>query len=399
MSVLVSGGAGFIGSHLVDALLGDEERVIVLDDLSTGRGENLTEALSRGADAIPAEVTDLAAVERVFEEQRPRVVFNLAAPDPLKAVLDPGLDVRITVEGTVNLLEAACRTGAEAFVLASSWLVYGEPGPEELPVGEGTALRPRTPHGQAKLAAEGYAALYGEVYGLRTLSLRLGSVYGPRQGALAGVVASLCDALVRGVEPSVPGDGRQTRDFLYIDDAVAALRAASGSDAVGELNVGSGIETSVREVAGALMRTAGRQSYETEGADGEDGDPARFALSNGRAGEALGWWPRVGLEEGLELTFRALSGNRHGKLERPQHERPTPRLGGPRRERPVRAPQQLPASGKPSAGSAERTQPEPVPEPAEPEVGVQADAEVEPGSQVEPDPQPPQRRRRMRLPL
>ena len=232
------------------------DQVTVIDNLSTGQAENLTDAIARGARLIPGDVIDAESVDRVCREFRPDRVFHLAAQVDVRAsVNDPGLDVRVNVEGTVNLLEAARKAGASGFALASSCAVYGEPDEGGLPLTELSPLRPSSPYGQAKLAAEGYVALYRELHGLAAVSMRFGNVYGPRQGAVgeAGVVAIFCRELVGGGRPTVFGAGTQTRDFVYVGDVVAALLAASDRGAIGELNVGTG----ARDLGAGARRAAG----------------------------------------------------------------------------------------------------------------------------------------------
>jgi len=306
---LVTGGAGFIGSHLVDALVERGDEVTVIDDLSTGRGENIAAAMSRGAKLIPADVTDAAAVSRICAELRPERVFHLAAQVDVRiSVSDPGLDARINVEGTVNLLDAARANGAGGFVLASSCAVYGEPEPGSVPLAETAPLSPGSPYGQAKLAAEGYVALYRELHGLRAASLRFGNVYGPRQGAVgeAGVVSIFSRLLASGGTPTVFGDGLQTRDFVYVGDVVAALLAAAEAEAVGEYNVGTGLETSVLELVDALAGVAGRAGMEPEMAPPRAGEIERMALDAGLLRSAFGWRESVPLTEGLRATWESL---------------------------------------------------------------------------------------------
>lgn len=308
MKALVSGGAGFIGSHLVDALIARGDEVTVIDDLSTGRGENIADAMAKGARLIPADVTDLAAVERVCRNYRPDRVFHLAAQvDVRVSVSDPGLDVRVNVEGTVNLLEAARKTGAGGFVLASSCAVYGEPEPGTVPLTESARLRPGSPYGQAKLAAEGYVALYRELHGLPAASMRFGNVYGPRQGAVgeAGVVAIFCRELIQGGSPLLFGDGTQTRDFVYVGDVVAAMLAASDRGALGEFNVGTGKETSVLDLIDQLATIGGRADFIPEQMPARAGEIDRMALDATRLRSSLGWMERTPIEIGLRLTWES----------------------------------------------------------------------------------------------
>ena len=314
MRILVTGGAGFIGSHLVDALVERGDEVVVIDNLSTGRGENIADAIARGATLIPADVTDLAAVERICSNAKPDRVFHLAAQvDVRVSVNDPGLDVRVNVEGTVNLLDAARNAGATGFVLASSCAVYGEPADGDVPLAEDAPLRPGSPYGQAKLAAEGYVALYRELHGLRAASLRFGNVYGPRQGAVgeAGVVAIFCRELLQGGRPTVFGDGTQTRDFVYVGDVVAALLAASDAGAEGEFNVGTGRETSVLELVGLLGTIGGRSDFLPIPEPPRAGEIDRMALDATRLREALGWREQVPVEVGLRRTWESNQRARH----------------------------------------------------------------------------------------
>ncbi len=244
MEALVTGGAGFIGSHLVDALVERGDRVIVIDDLSTGRRENLERALAKGARLLEAEVSDAAAVAEAFDAHRPEVVFHLAAQiDVRRSVSDPVFDLGVNVAGTLNLLEAARQTEARRFVLASTGgAIYGEGAGRPLPLDEQAECRPDAPYGQSKFAAEGYLSLYGRLYGLSAVALRLGNVYGSRQDPLgeAGVVAIFCGALLGGGTPRVFGDGNQTRDYVYVGDVVEAFLAGARSEAQGTYNIGTG---------------------------------------------------------------------------------------------------------------------------------------------------------------
>lgn len=314
MKALVSGGAGFIGSHLVDALIARGDDVVVIDDLSTGRGENIAGAIERGARLVPSDVTDLAAVERVCRNFRPDRVFHLAAQvDVRVSVRDPGLDVRVNVEGTVNLLEAARKVGAGGFALASSCAVYGEPDSAQVPLDESSPLRPGSPYGQAKLAAEGYLALYRELHGLPTASLRFGNVYGPRQGAVgeAGVVAIFCRELIKGGTPVIFGSGSQTRDFVYVGDVVAALIASADRQATGEFNVGTGEETSVLELVETLAGFGGRADFIPETQPARRGEIDRMALDATRLRSTLGWSAETPLERGLRATWESNVHRRH----------------------------------------------------------------------------------------
>ena len=305
MEALVTGGAGFIGSHLVDALVGRGDRVVVIDDLSTGRRENLDQAIDKGALLLEAEITDAAAVTEAFEAHRPELVFHLAAQiDVRRSVSEPVFDLGVNVAGTLNLLEAARRTQARRLLLASTGgAIYGEGAGRSLPLDEQAECRPDAPYGQSKYAAEGYLALYSRLYGLSTVALRLGNVYGSRQDPLgeAGVVAIFCGALLDGGTPRVFGDGHQTRDYVYVGDVVEAFLAGAKSDAQGTYNIGTGVETSVLELGRQLADACNRE-FHPEMAPPRPGEVQRIAIDSARAVDELGWRPRTSLQEGLRRT-------------------------------------------------------------------------------------------------
>jgi UDP-glucose 4-epimerase len=213
---LVTGGAGFIGSNLVDALLARGEQVTVVDDLSTGRRENLDRALAGGAELVEADVRDLDGMVKLAGQLEPELVFHLAAQiDVRRSVSDPAFDADVNVGGTASILEAARAAGTRRFVFVSTGgAIYGEGAGKELPLGEEAAAEPLAPYGQSKLAAEGYLSLYRRLYGLSGVILRLGNVYGPRQDPLgeAGVIAIFCGRLRESKPPTVFGDGTQPRD-------------------------------------------------------------------------------------------------------------------------------------------------------------------------------------------
>jgi UDP-glucose 4-epimerase len=295
MRALVTGGAGFIGSHLVDALLARGDVVSVVDDLSSGRRENVP-------DGVPLHVTDIAAIGAAMEQERPDVVFHLAAQvDVRKSVADPAHDARVNVAGTAAVLEAARLSGARRFLLASTGgALYGESVP--LPTPEDATLAPFSPYGASKAAAESYLALYTRLHGLSTMSLRFGNVYGPRQDphGEAGVIAIYAGAKVDGRRATVFGDGMQTRDYVYVGDVVSGFLAAAESDASGAVNIGTAVETSVLELTEAI-------GVEPEFAPARKGEIARSCLDVRRAAELLGWRAEVRLEEGLRRTLVAAS--------------------------------------------------------------------------------------------
>jgi UDP-glucose 4-epimerase len=307
MRSLVTGGAGFIGSNLVDALLERGDEVTVIDDLSTGRSENLSGAVEARARLVEGDVRDAVGMHEICEEARPERIFHLAAQiDVRKSAAHPALDAQINVIGTINMLEAARAAGVERFVNTSTGgAIYGEgqviPAPEDHPAA------PEAPYGMSKQAAEGYCELFRRLYGLSTVSLRLGNVYGPRQDPLgeAGVVAIFCGKLVEGGRATVFGDGLQTRDYIYVEDVVSAELAAAEAQAGGPFNIGHGVEVSVLDLVNALGRLDER-GLEYEHAPERPGEVRRIAVDATRAREEIGWEPRVGLEEGLRRTLDSL---------------------------------------------------------------------------------------------
>jgi UDP-glucose 4-epimerase len=310
MKAFVTGGAGFIGSNLVDALLARGDEVIVVDDLSTGRRENLEPGLAAGATLVEADIRDRAALEELAGRERPEAIFHLAAQiDVRKSIADPAFDASINVGGTANVLEAARAAEARRLVFSSTGgAIYGEGDGQQLPLTEDAPLAPEAPYGQSKHAGEGYLALYERLYGLSTVPLRLGNVYGPRQDPLgeAGVIAIFCGCLHEGRRPTVFGDVRQTRDYIYVGDVVAAMLAAAESEATGPVNVGTGIETDVLELVRALGELGGGESFEPEMAPARTGEVQRISIDPGRAERELGWRPQMGLEEGLRVTLDSI---------------------------------------------------------------------------------------------
>jgi UDP-glucose 4-epimerase len=302
---LVTGGAGFIGSNLVDALVERGDEVLVLDDLSSGRHENVAAALAAGARLAEGDVANRGTVEEAFAAHRPEVVYHLAAQiDVRRSVDDPAYDLGVNAGGTINLLEAARQAGTGRFVFASTGgAIYGEGAGRDLPLAEDAERRPDAPYGQSKLAAEGYLSLYGRLYGLSTVALRLGNVYGPRQDphGEAGVVAIFSGALLDGGTPRVFGDGRQTRDYVYVEDVVSAFLAAAGTSATGAFNVGTGAETDVLQLGAAIARLCGRE-FAPELAPARAGEVQRIAIDSSRARAELGWEPAFGLDQGLSAT-------------------------------------------------------------------------------------------------
>jgi UDP-glucose 4-epimerase len=308
MRALVTGGAGFIGSNLVDALLDRGDEVIVVDDLSTGRAGNLDGAQRRGITFHEADIRDGENLQRLFVSSRPDIVFHLAAQiDVRRSLEDPAWDAGINVGGTVTVLEAAQKAGVARVVNTSTGgAIYGDV--DVVPTPESTPARPMAAYGQSKFCAEAYCGLYDRLYGLSTVTLRYGNVYGPRQdpSGEAGVIAIFCGRLVAGERPVIYGDGRQTRDYVYVADIVAAnLAAASHPEARGVYNVGTSTESSVLEVLGALRRAAGvdEDQFQPEFAPARLGEVQRSALDVSRARSDLGFTAQVDLEDGMRRTL------------------------------------------------------------------------------------------------
>jgi UDP-glucose 4-epimerase len=310
---LVTGGAGFIGSHVVDALAERGHEVVVADDLSTGRETNIEAAIDRGVDLVVGDIRDAGFVDELVRGQRPELVFHLAAQiDVRVSVSRPRMDADVNVAGTINVLEAARRSAVRRFVFASTGgAIYGEGTP---PLAERGPIRPISPYGQAKHAAEGYCDLYRRLHGVSTINLRLGNVYGPRQDPLGegGVIAIFCGRLLSGERPVVYGDGRQTRDYVYVGDVADAVLVASASDAHGAYNVGRGKETTVLELVERLRKLGGElgvpggSSFEPEFAPERQGEIRRSALDPGKARAELGFEAGTALDQGLRRTLHSL---------------------------------------------------------------------------------------------
>jgi UDP-glucose 4-epimerase len=310
MNCVVTGGAGFIGSNLVDALLARGDHVAVIDDLSSGKRENLEGALASGAQLYELDVRDASGVARVFTEVAPELVFHLAAQiDVRRSVSDPGFDADVNVLGAINVLSAAHQQRAARVVNTSTGGgLYGDA--ELLPTPEQHPIQPLAPYGQSKQAAEGYFELYTRLYGLASVSLRYGNVYGPRQDVHgeAGVVAIFCGCLLEGRTPSVYGDGRQTRDWVDVADVVRANLLAAGSGVTGPLNIAGGEEASVLDLVAALRAAGAARDLtlaEPEFLPARTGEVSRSCLDITRARRELGWEPSVRLRDGLD---RILSG-------------------------------------------------------------------------------------------
>jgi UDP-glucose 4-epimerase len=308
MRTLVTGGAGFIGSNVVDALLARGDEVVVVDDLSTGRESNLEGARANSAELVRADIRDGDRIAQIVADAAPEAIFHLAAQiDVRKSVDNPGWDASINVEGTANVLEAARKAGVARFVNTSTGgAIYGDV--DTIPSPESTPPAPMAGYGTSKFCAEQYCNLYARLHGLSTVTLRYGNVYGPRQDPLgeAGVIAIFCGKLMDGGTPTIYGDGRQTRDYVFVGDVVAAnLAAADNRDVGGAVNVGTGRETSVLDLVAILQQEGGREDFEPDFAEARLGEIERSCLDVTRARIELGWEAQTSLNDGMRATLDA----------------------------------------------------------------------------------------------
>jgi len=309
VKVLVTGGAGFIGSHVCDELLSRGHEVLALDDLSSGTRENLDPRVR----LLVMDIRSPKASDLICSE-RPSAICHLAAQmDVRKSVDDPRFDAEVNVLGLLNVLEAACTAEVSKFIFSSTGgAIYGEqdvyPAPEEHPT------RPVSPYGVSKAAGELYLGYYRAQYGLEYVSLRYANVYGPRQNphGEAGVVAIFSQRLVNGEVCQINGDGKQTRDFVYGPDVARANVLALEKDFVGPVNIGTGIETDVNHLYQLLAKSAGVERPPAHG-PAKPGEQRRSSIDIRLAGKVLGWSPRMQLAEGLAKTmefFRRTHGQR-----------------------------------------------------------------------------------------
>jgi UDP-glucose 4-epimerase len=298
MKVLVTGGAGFIGSHIADALIQNGYQVHVVDNLSTGRRENIPEAATFHDLDVRSE-----RIQALFEREQFRLLVHQAAQmDVRVSVSDPRLDASINVLGFLNLMEAGRAHGLERVLFASTGgAIYGEP--EYVPQDEAHPVRPLSPYGITKLTTERYLHFYEQQYGIDYVALRYANVYGPRQNphGEAGVVAIFAERLLREEQPVINGDGLQTRDYVYVSDVVRANLAALSHRGSGRFNIGTSIETNVCELFRKLRDQISPAIEERHG-EGKPGEQRRSVLSFERAYEQLGWSPQIALDQGLAET-------------------------------------------------------------------------------------------------
>lgn len=298
MKVLVTGGAGFIGSHIVDRLVQEGHEVVIIDNLSTGKRRNL----NRSARFYKMDIQSWR-VERVFRNERPNVVMHLAAQmDVRRSVDDPVFDAQVNILGTLNVLQQAVQHGVRKVIFSSSGgAIYGEQ--QTYPAGESHATQPLSPYGISKLCGEHYLSYYQRISGIQVVCLRYANVYGPRQDpeGEAGVVAIFIQKMLNNEQPIIYGNGRQTRDFIFVDDVVEANLAAMGQSTQGTYNVGTGIETSINELFRILAGTTGSTCKEVHG-PAKKGEQARSSIDSAKIRQELMWDPKIDLTDGLKRT-------------------------------------------------------------------------------------------------
>jgi UDP-glucose 4-epimerase len=304
MRVLITGGAGFIGSHLLDRAIGDGHQVSVIDDLSSGDKTRVPD----GADLYVADVRNAHAVNDVVTEEHPEIIYHLAAQISVRhSVADPHTDADTNIGGTLNVLTAAQQVGARVILASTGGAMYGDgvplPTPETVPPGT------EAPYGISKFCAEQYLTLFNRLHGSAHIALRLGNAFGPRQDphGEAGVVAIFCGQLARGETPTIFGDGHQTRDYVYVADVVTAFTAAARYTGAEEVfNIGTGVGTSVLALLDAVNAAAGTR-IEPRHAPERDGEWRHGALDSHRAAIELGWSPTTPIAEGIQHTYQQLT--------------------------------------------------------------------------------------------
>jgi len=306
LKVLVTGGAGFIGSNIVDLLVENDMSVVVVDNLSSGKLENVNDR----AKFYKCDIRERRIFE-VIEIENPEVVIHNAAQISVRnSVEDPENDASINILGSINLFEACRKHNVKKIIFASSGgTVYGEQ--VAFPADEEHQTKPICPYGVAKLSVEKYLYYYYVIFGIKYIALRYANVYGPRQDphGEAGVVAIFSEKILAGDQPIINGDGKQTRDYVYVGDAALANLLAINSNFVGELNIGTGIETNVIEIFNILRDISGREDLSELHGPAKEGEQRRSVLSYKKAKEILGWQPQVKINEGLLMTFNWFRGN------------------------------------------------------------------------------------------
>lgn len=300
MKVLITGGAGFIGSNVADGLLGKNHEVVIVDDLSNGKKENIP----KGAGFYRCDIRS-KKLYNIFKAEKPEIVIHNAAQLSVRvSVEDPKMDADINVIGGLNVIQACHTYNIKKIIFASSGgTVYGEQ--KYFPADEEHPTRPISPYGVAKLATENYLYYFYKTYGLNYIALRYGNIYGPRQDPYgeAGVVAIFSSKILKGENPIINGDGLQTRDYVYVGDVVDANIRAMESDFTGSMNVGAGKETTVVELFKILREVSGKSDVEEVHGPPKEGEQRRSQLSYELAKKILGWQPVMSLDEGLGKTY------------------------------------------------------------------------------------------------
>jgi UDP-glucose 4-epimerase len=304
MKLLVTGGAGFIGSHIVDRLVQEGHEVVVVDNLATGKRRNI----NRSAKFYKVDIRSWR-LERIFRNERPNVVMHLAAQmDVRKSVEDPVFDAEVNILGTLNVCREAVKHGVRKVVFSSSGgAIYGEQTAFPAPESHGT--NPLSPYGLSKLCGEQYLSYYQRVSGLQVVSLRYANVYGPRQDpeGEAGVVAIFIRKMLNNEQAVINGNGRQTRDFVFVDDVAEANLAVMGQETQGVYNVGTGQETSINDLFRVLIQHTGSSSKEMHG-PAKKGEQARSVIDNAKLRNDVSWEPKTDLNEGLRMTVEYFRG-------------------------------------------------------------------------------------------
>jgi UDP-glucose 4-epimerase len=298
MKIVITGGAGFIGSHIVDAYVAEGHEVHIVDDFSTGRDANVNPR----AVVHRLDIADPAVVELIGDVKPDTLNHHAAQMDVRRSVADPGFDARINIVGFINLLQGCLAAAVKKVIFASSGgAVYGDKEP--IPAGEDHATEPLSPYGVSKRTGELYLGYYHSAFGLPYVALRYANVYGPRQSSQgeAGVVAIFVDKLLSGQSPIINGDGKQTRDYVFVGDVVAANLAALRTSFVGAVNIGTARETDVVTICESLRARLGSQMQATHG-PAKTGEQRRSCLAIGLAAQVLGWKPGVALDQGLQRT-------------------------------------------------------------------------------------------------
>lgn len=303
MKIVVTGGAGFIGSNVVDALISKGNDVFIIDNFSTGKKENI----HAKAKVYAMDITD-AQVSELMQEIKPHAVFHFAARiDVRKSVADPKEDARVNILGSINIIESAYNAGCKKFIFASSGgAIYGDT--DDIPTSEKHLPEPMSPYGITKLAVEYYLQYYFTVFRMPYVALRFANVYGQRQNAQgeAGVVAIFCDTILRGEAPRIYGDGKQTRDFVFVEDICAACLLALELKARGAYNVGTSVETDINSLAEIIKNSLGYRG-EILHSEAKKGEQERSCLNFSKIKKELGWSPKVNLKDGILQTVQWFS--------------------------------------------------------------------------------------------